>query len=1612
MDNLSYLYTPSVSIINPPIDPTIDEVPIEKLSWEDFEKLCLRIAETYHSIDDCEIYGTKGQKQDGIDIFAIKENNKYSSYQCKRYENVTEDVLEEAVNRFKAGDWLDKSDQFVFCTTFPLNKTQLQKKFNKIKKQLKIIGIEFNKWDKVQLNRILKKHPKIVFDFFGKEWVKKFNGESKLNELESYFKLDSNQVVNYRKELFNIYSTVFQQFDPSIPSSELNDFSILLQERFIVPDFYDKKSFDEANIYDETEYDNEEEDERLYSLDTPDNSFRRFRDKEKYEKTKLKIDARINVDSVLPLHDRTMILGEPGSGKSTLLHYIILDLLASKPQLENIAKNWGKLLPIWLPFAFITKNLNNDPNLSISELLRMWFKSIDKEFVFEIVKYALEDNRLLLVVDGIDEWTNSVVAKQAISRIEIQSQLAHAKVIYSSRPYGYKHQRDSFSKIQEFNIAPFSETQQREFISYWYKKWMLHINHTDPDFVNNETDDFLTEIKKSSDFIKLAGNPLLLSILISQRFKYSVLPKNKIKALITITEHLINHHPIRRRISANIIEEDDLDFEISEIFSVLAIYIQKECQDGVIAKKDAQKVIVEYLIDFMDYEIPKAKKVSKSLLDIGANKIGIIIEKSSEEVAFMHRQFQEFMAAKYLFESDKGIVEEHIKSYANNPHWNQVITFFFGQIPNMRKKDFGYYISLIKVDKNERLSYSHFLKYSLVLNQSNSPVNIAKEYLQDITHKFEFETNFTYKSILWDIILDSTFNNKLKPDVVNFLFKYYPNYYKFDDYRLKSLRSLFESQLTQPVREFIIKSLINGNSHQKIDASYTAQKFITDKWIFQEILKIFDTCSNPEILSYTINSIISEKIDFETKKKYFNKFQNTEHSKVFLFNLKLKIDLKLHTDEDLKLFIKSQRNFDYTLEEEALNIFINGWSDSNSLLDTSLKSINKHYFDNKIDSNIAWKVLFHCFNKEERVIKRITEELKNEQYPFLSMDTHRGWSYISNYFRDNEELIPEIDNWIRKQEFHEPDIAYACLVGRTENNKKYLLDNLPKSNIPHWYVMALVEGWSNDSTVNEALKRYFKSEIRNTFYAANFVSNVFKSDIAEGIEVLEKIIFNRELYFRDRAIQPLIELDKKYFEESILEKFLANEINLLSKGDFGQYYNALMSIVNNFYELDIVKNFVTDHLSNDVTLLDIFIRHYPDQIEKINDLICLSQPLDVEFRLKLVEGLSNKNIGNEATLSQLSLFPKEKEEIIRASAAVNYFNYLKVDRSDEIIEYCKENVFYRGHDVDVQRQISFCGYLITKKLPEYFQLKDSDSNSNANPRFTFDTSYREMSPSIVKLLINNFDYLFTEIGDKFEKLTRFSSNDNQNIWGFWAKYSDNSSPSYSYIINYIKSNADTIKNLNLIDFLRRTSSQSILLKNILLNIINNNKDNIAIFCGQILGENFREDNEVYNTVCDIHDYLQDSGKIIAMCNGWPKDKILKEIFDKVVKDGLLINPIVEYNFKFLFRDINNIMEFFNNVFENYNRAKYEHGRFIKPLYKRIISDEILQEEIKKKLLKASSISEKVSFYSILSSINKIDKDILEWKSTQLSQESKDDYGYNILTNKISSVTEVLDEIYY
>ena len=198
----SWLETPpDTNKIDPTVETQQQELPFEKLTWENFERLCLRLARLEGNVEHCQLYGERGDNQQGIDIYATQKlSAKYRVYQCKREKNFGPEKIESAILKFLEGIWVDETDIFVLCTQESL---VAKLRADKVETQRKILqqkGIKLILWDKGQLEEKLKNKYHLVQDFFGKPWADAFcEKEPANNSVTSQYK--ESVVQNYTKWL-------------------------------------------------------------------------------------------------------------------------------------------------------------------------------------------------------------------------------------------------------------------------------------------------------------------------------------------------------------------------------------------------------------------------------------------------------------------------------------------------------------------------------------------------------------------------------------------------------------------------------------------------------------------------------------------------------------------------------------------------------------------------------------------------------------------------------------------------------------------------------------------------------------------------------------------------------------------------------------------------------------------------------------------------------------------------------------------------------------------------------------------------------------------------------------------------------------------------------------------------------------------------------------------------------------------------------------------------------------------------------------------------------------------------------------------------------------------
>lgn len=157
--------TPSPVGITPPVQPRVQDLPFNELSWEQFESLCAALIEAQPVSTDCHLYGVHGDDQRGIDIVATQrgpEGEETWAYQCKQYKEYTPGKLKEAL-----ANMVYPADYYVLMLSIPATA-----RLRQIAEEESNVFL----WDSKDIARKLKNYPAIVEDFFGPAWRQAFCG--------------------------------------------------------------------------------------------------------------------------------------------------------------------------------------------------------------------------------------------------------------------------------------------------------------------------------------------------------------------------------------------------------------------------------------------------------------------------------------------------------------------------------------------------------------------------------------------------------------------------------------------------------------------------------------------------------------------------------------------------------------------------------------------------------------------------------------------------------------------------------------------------------------------------------------------------------------------------------------------------------------------------------------------------------------------------------------------------------------------------------------------------------------------------------------------------------------------------------------------------------------------------------------------------------------------------------------------------------------------------------------------------------------------------------------------------------------------------------------------
>jgi hypothetical protein len=651
---------------------------VGELTPENAERLFTRLLETEASIEHATLFGLPGQAQAGIDVYARKApslnatvtaGRSFVALQSRRVKSLTAASITSAVRDFLAGEWADQCFRFYYATSSSLRDTNLDAAIRSARDILAKNGIEFEPWGAEELATRLRDQPRLVDDFFGRAWAIEFCGEDRAAELAR--RITPEQARSARATLEGLYRAAFraQGASSTVTGTHARGLSYLILDT--QPVFGDtpargtvlepEQSEPPVSILPLEEY-----------AGTPRMMRRRIRRPARRDSVS-STDAdrpRIPVDEWAESARLRLLIGAPGSGKSSFLMFTAADILAAEPQSAALQRSHGGDLPLWLPFGFLCRHLDGSTTNSVVSAIQAWVTQQGGPSAWDLTQPALDDERAILLVDGVDEWSDSASAEYALGLVESFVSQRRIGAILTARPYAV----DRLNWVEPWAkavLAPLTHTQQVDLVTRVLAESDT-IAEDGPSSPHAES--FLAELGQIPALSSLLSTPLFLGLL-AKSWRGESLPPQRFQLFSALVQLLADKHPqMRRRASSAAGSE----FSTSDILTVLRGVAYRARVAGGSAfrpRQEMERWFREELCrdDGLAYPAADAARVATAVLSQAEDEYGLLVPQGVGTVGFLHRVLLDQLAGEYLATLPPNEQEYALTARAGDPTWRDVL---------------------------------------------------------------------------------------------------------------------------------------------------------------------------------------------------------------------------------------------------------------------------------------------------------------------------------------------------------------------------------------------------------------------------------------------------------------------------------------------------------------------------------------------------------------------------------------------------------------------------------------------------------------------------------------------------------------------------------------------------------------------------------------------------------------------------------------------------------------------------------------------------------------------------------------------------------------------------
>ncbi|WP_375466794.1 NACHT domain-containing protein, partial [uncultured Nostoc sp.] len=378
-----------------------------------------------------------------------------------------------------------------------------------------------------------------------------------------------------------------------------------------------------------------------------------------------------NIEKVLSTRRRLVIRGGAGAGKTSLMHWLAVH--AARQDFDAPFQHWNSRVPFFIRL----RNWVDEGFPAVKDFVQPIAKNIIDEMPKGWVREQLDNGCALVLIDGVDELPRGKRQQFFEALQKLVSEFPYAIYITTSRPAGLKDENgeewvelENWIEAEGFTnctMEPMTLPEIEQFVSRWHSSLPEPSRHDDkdPQQIGNS---LMRQLRQRSEIRQLAATPLLCTMICALHYENErTLPETRIRLYDKCIEMLLEERDKQREIESDI----HITLEQKERFLMEFAYwlMRNNYSDAEVEKADRQ--FQDYA---REYNLPNV--TGRDIRQLLLERSGLLREPLLGRIDFVHRTFQEYLAAKAVLDRDDlGVLLNH----AEDDQWREAIITAVGK---------------------------------------------------------------------------------------------------------------------------------------------------------------------------------------------------------------------------------------------------------------------------------------------------------------------------------------------------------------------------------------------------------------------------------------------------------------------------------------------------------------------------------------------------------------------------------------------------------------------------------------------------------------------------------------------------------------------------------------------------------------------------------------------------------------------------------------------------------------------------------------------------------------------------------------------------------------------